>query len=175
MFTQRTRPWARSSAAVVLALSALALAACGSDDESSGKPAAADAATTTSATGEPKSGTAAGSDEEAIEQLYVEYVDASYNGPASAICDAMTDRAKRQLKASGIAGDADCVTIFKSTLADHKTGNASYPKPEVRGVAVDGSRAVARIETGDGDLTRVRFSKDGREWKVDGGIDNGPR
>lgn len=162
------------TALVLVLATASGLLGCGDDE---------DAPSRSAASAEGGSSGEGRADEEQVRQLYGDFVNALYNGPPKAICERLTRSAQEESQPPGGTGPQSCEKFYAQALQASSTGTATYPKPVILKVEVKGDVAIARVKTpgstggigpGTGGFTRVRFNRQGGEWKVDGEVDTGP-
>jgi len=147
---QRMRPLS----IVLVTSTAMALSACGGDDNGSG-------------TGTSGSG---GDDREAVTAVVTGYTDAFADGDFDKACDYLTDDARQQIEKAGEAIDADGCSdaLDKVTESlDDKTRDA-LRKLEVTGVQIDGDRATVQSRIpGSGEQTDpATLVREDGEWHI---------
>jgi hypothetical protein len=183
------RPY-RLLVVVVVAALALTAAACGGDGDgdSGGGPAAAGGEQRPGGTGggsasaqQPRKAPPETEPEKKARGTVEKVYDALGPGTgkavdAKAVCDLMTEKARKETADYVRIKDATCEQAF--TLLLRRTKNAGTLdetlKARVIGVNVQGDRATATVQFGpDGAATAVPLVKEDGEWKLGGSLTGG--
>jgi hypothetical protein len=154
------RRWHSMMALMLAGALALAMSACGSDEDVGGGEAKADRDTTAALPADAFSPKTA--DEKAIVAVYAQYANAMAAADASQACDTFSATAEKR-----ISRGRSCVEALKEIFA---LGRQSQNKPYVAALAVRGKQAQGRVKL---KLAKedfpVTFAKEASgEWKIDG-------
>lgn len=120
---------------LVLAL-ALGAVACGSDDEDSG------------------------SDQEQLQALYRDFLNAMRSGDAEAACELMTEKTR-----AATAADFDSCERALATIAGFESEAGGLDEVRLTKIEVSGDTASAQVQHRHG-TEPVRFEKSDGEWRL---------
>jgi hypothetical protein len=146
----------------------LALAACGSDDNSDGDGRAGGDGSAAAATDSQPAPAKPATDEGQIKALVARVQRGFRTGDGDAICDSLTARGQRDIvdygQATGLPGS--CTEVATAIAKREIARGTEQPPIRVAAVRTRGDSAIALIRIAGATTMRQRYVKVGDDWKV---------